>query len=377
MLKIALLGQLAITRGTAEPLDLATRKAGALLAVLALTPGFPRSRDHVASLLWGGTTDDKARNSLRQCVFVLRRALGPDAGTLALRGDALWLEPDGVDVDVVAFEGLARGGTRPDLEAAAALMRGDLLEGFSLAEPAFDDWLADQRERLRAAAIDVSTRLLRVQEAAGDAQDAIHTALRLLRLDPLQEAVHRTLMRLYARLGRRGEALRQFRVCADVMARELGVAPEAETEYLRQEILVDDDADSVLARDGEPARAGDQCAILVVEDDPVSREMLRGVLSTAGYRVAVAADGREALVQLGRQRFDLVISDITMPRLDGLSLLEATRRHGRPVPTVLVTAGLAEELEVRALELGARDYLRKPISRDVLLLRVANVLARP
>jgi len=91
----------------------------------------------------------------------------------------------------------------------------------------------------------------------------------------------------------------------------------------------------------------------------------------------VAADGREALVQLGRQRFDLVISDITMPRLDGLSLLEATRRHGRPVPTVLVTAGLAEELEVRALELGARDYLRKPISRDVLLLRVANVLARP
>src|SRR6185503_19576267 len=63
------------------------------------------------------------------------------------------------------------------------------------------------------------------------------TALRLLTLDPLQEVVHRTLMRLYAGLGRRGTALRQYQQCVSVLGRELGVEPEAETKQLYQEIL--------------------------------------------------------------------------------------------------------------------------------------------
>lgn len=377
MLKIALLGRLRVTRGSAESIEFPTRKAGALLAVLAMTPGTPRSRDWLASLLWGGTTDDKARNNLRQCVFVLRRALGDDADVLALRADALVLRPDAVEVDVVAIERIGAQTTPLALQGLVELVRGDLLEGIGISEPGFDDWLVGERERVRALAIDAATRLLAFQEAAGGGQDAIQTALRLLRLDPLQEAAHRTLMRLHAQLGRRGEALRQFHLCEELMSRELGVRPEPETLRLRDAILLEDESDARAKPHGDSSRSGGPSEILVVDDDPVAREMLRGVLGGAGYRVTLATDGDEGLAWLRRQRFDLVISDVIMPALDGLSLLDAAFREGSRVPTVLVTASPAEDLEVRGLARGARDYLRKPISRDVLLLRVANVLRRP
>ena len=96
------------------------------------------------------------------------------------------------------------------LEAAADLYRGDLLEGLDFRGALFEDWLMAERERLRELALDALARLLAYQRSAGLAEPALQTALRLIALDPLQEAVHRTLMRLYAQLGRRGAALRQY-----------------------------------------------------------------------------------------------------------------------------------------------------------------------
>jgi AAA ATPase domain/Bacterial transcriptional activator domain len=80
-------------------------------------------------------------------------------------------------------------------------------------------------------------RLLTHQSKAAASERAIQTAVRLLGLDPLQEAVHRTLMRLYARQGRRGAALKQYQLCVDVLQRELGTAPEAEAKQLYQDLL--------------------------------------------------------------------------------------------------------------------------------------------
>src|SRR6185295_6699278 len=87
---------------------------------------------------------------------------------------------------------------------------------------------------------------------------AIQTALRLLSLDPLQEAAHRALMRLYARHGRRASALRQYQVCVEVLQRELGVEPEPETRRVYQDILQQSSMRSVLPdpRIGSPARPG-------------------------------------------------------------------------------------------------------------------------
>src|SRR5439155_25825993 len=100
-----------------------------------------------------------------------------------------------------------------------------------------EEWLRAERERLRELAIESLAKLL-AHHARTDAIDqAVQTAVRLLGLDPAQEAVHRTLMRLYARQGRRGAALRQYQACVGVLERELGLEPEAETKQLYRELL--------------------------------------------------------------------------------------------------------------------------------------------
>jgi hypothetical protein len=119
-------------------------------------------------------------------------------------------------------------------------------------EPAFEEWLLTERERLRELAVEALARLLAHHARSGAAEPAIQTALRLLMLDPLQEAVHRTMMRVYAGQGRRGAALRQYQVCLDALQRALGVEPEAETSRLYQEIL---QATSE-RRDTAPPRSG-------------------------------------------------------------------------------------------------------------------------
>src|SRR6266478_6867124 len=147
------------------------------------------------------------------------------------------LDPAVVDVDVARFEQLVADGRPEALEQIAGLYRGDLLAGLALAERPFEEWLTSERERLHELAIQALGRLLTHQQAAGAAEPAVQTGLRLLALDPLQEPVHRAVMRLYARLGRREAALRQYQLCVDALKRELSTQPEAETTQLYQQIL--------------------------------------------------------------------------------------------------------------------------------------------
>jgi predicted ATPase len=147
------------------------------------------------------------------------------------------LEPAAVEVDVVTFEKLVADGTAEALERAATLYRGELLEGVSVDEAPFEEWLLAERERLRELALEALARLLAHQSKSQATERAIQTAIRLLALDPLQEPAHRTLMRLYARQGRRSAALKQYQVCVGVLRRELGAEPEPETRRLYQDTL--------------------------------------------------------------------------------------------------------------------------------------------
>jgi TolB-like protein len=97
--------------------------------------------------------------------------------------------------------------------------------------------LVSERERLREVALESLARLLSHQTRSDEPEAALATGLRLLALDPLQEAVHRALIRIYARSGRRNAALRQYQSCVDTLRRELSVEPEAETQQLYQEVL--------------------------------------------------------------------------------------------------------------------------------------------
>jgi DNA-binding SARP family transcriptional activator len=237
-LVVNLLGGFRVTLDSGAPCALPTKKARALVAYLSVDPGRAYSRDALASLLWGERPDAQARKSLRQTIYAFRKAV-PDAGDalLLLEGEGIALNPAAIEADVPRFERLVGEGTPEALERAAALYCGDLLHGFSLDEVGFEEWLVSERARLRELAIDGLAKLLAHRVRTSETEQGIQTAVRLLALDPLQEVVHRTLMRLYARQGRRTAALRQYQMCVDVLQRELRTEPEAETKQLYQELI--------------------------------------------------------------------------------------------------------------------------------------------
>jgi len=160
-----------------------------------------------------------------------------DNRVFLIDGDLVALRPSAMDVDAVAFERLAATDSPETLEQAVAWYQGDLLEGLGVTEGPFEEWLLTERERLRELAVEALAKLLAHRSHAGEIEPAIRTALRLVGLDPLQEAAYRALMRLYAQDGRRGAALRQYQVCLGILQRELGAEPEPETKQLYREIL--------------------------------------------------------------------------------------------------------------------------------------------
>jgi DNA-binding response OmpR family regulator len=115
--------------------------------------------------------------------------------------------------------------------------------------------------------------------------------------------------------------------------------------------------------------------ILVVDDDPIMRELLRGVLERAGHDVREAADGRAGLRDLYTATPDLVILDVAMPELDGWATLERIRDLS-DVPVLMLTAREAELERVRGLQGGADDYVVKPCGHQELIARVHALLRR-
>ena len=237
-LKIFLLGGFR-AESDARPRIAVTRKKGqALLALLALRPGPGYTREALMALLWPDSSDEEARHSLRQELHELRRALAPTrTRALIVDGERIALDPDAIEVDVVKFERLSADGTPETLKRAAGLYEGELMLGIGVRESAFEDHLRSERERLRARAVGVLTRLLEHQVQRGPVDAATETALRLLAMDPTQESVHRALMKLHARSGRRAAALRQYQECVEVLQRELDVEPEPATRQLYRDIL--------------------------------------------------------------------------------------------------------------------------------------------
>ncbi len=231
-LRLSLLGGLEIAGDAAAGRPL-TRKARGMLAYLALHPRQAQSREKLAAMFWGGTAESQARTNLRQTLSSLRRALTSLNGAhLLTEGDHVALDLNGLALDVLRFEELIARSTPEDLEQAIALYKGDLLDGFSLNEEPFEEWIRSERERLRAMAVAALERLVTHYLDAQDFSRCVQVATRLLALDPLREDIHRALMRAYAAQGRLSLALKQYDICRDALRRELGVRPESESEQL-------------------------------------------------------------------------------------------------------------------------------------------------
>ncbi len=127
---------------------------------------------------------------------------------------------------------------------------------------------------------------------------------------------------------------------------------------------------------GETLEAGQAKKILLVDDDPDTLLLAGKIIGEAGYEVSAVKNGLEALKRLNSEKFDLVISDIDMPGLDGLSLLEKLDQKNIDAKVVFLTGNDKGDLEERGLELGALDYIRKPVKKEVLLLRIKNILGK-
>lgn len=115
--------------------------------------------------------------------------------------------------------------------------------------------------------------------------------------------------------------------------------------------------------------------ILVVEDDLDIQELLRNFLQEAGYDIVLANDGVEALSIFSAARFDLVLLDVMLPKIDGFAVCELIRKQSK-VPIIILTALNSEEEQIRGLDLQVDDYITKPFSMPVLIRKIAAVLRR-
>ncbi|HET6675696.1 MAG TPA: sigma-54 dependent transcriptional regulator [Nitrospiraceae bacterium] len=116
--------------------------------------------------------------------------------------------------------------------------------------------------------------------------------------------------------------------------------------------------------------------ILVVDDEQSMRDVLSIMLKRAGYGVTVASDGEEAIEHIHKELFDLVITDLRMPKVDGLEVLKAVKASSPETVVLVITAFASAESAVEAMKHGAYDYLTKPFQVDEVQLIIRNALER-
>ena len=229
IVRLRLIGQMEAWTLASESILPTGRKTRALFAILALSAPRPVLRGRLAELLWSRRPEEQARASLRQEIHRLLEALDPvGSQVLAISRDHLALRPGAVWVDV--DEVLRTSVAQP---AALGLLDGVLLEDLDGVDPAFDVWLAGERERLSDGARQLAETLLRDHS---EAEAIIPAAQQLLSIDRTHEGAWRALMRAFAARGERGLAIQAFERCRAVLADQLSAQPSAETQRLVAEI---------------------------------------------------------------------------------------------------------------------------------------------
>jgi predicted ATPase/DNA-binding SARP family transcriptional activator len=260
-----------------------TRKSLALLIYLALGSGSDR-RDRLVNLFWPDSDPVHGRAVLRRTLSALKSILPDgilvsDRDTIGLRVDRLWVDArEFRELLKLAYEQTTPGEVacdrcEPLLERAVALYQADFMEGFSLpGSYTYDEWQFFTADTLRREVIDSLQRLVAALETQNDLERALLHAHRWLALDRQDEAVHRDLMRLYARAGQRSAALRQYHECVAVLQDQLGVKPQPATTSLYRSI----ESGQVTFTALDPGHAALPAHSTAVIPAPVSTSQLTG-----------------------------------------------------------------------------------------------------
>ena len=243
-IRVFLLGRSEIARGEhiLRDADWTRRKAAALFQRVALERRL--TKDQAIDFLWRDADPDAGANNLYRTLHALRQTLDTTLG--AGSADAILTFEDGVLalcestwVDVQQFQQLASASPADSLaqraekfEQALALYVGDLLP-----DDLYSDWLQTPRDTLRRLYRETILALVAHYRETRDSARMMTLLTQLLAHDPADEFAHRALMRAYALAGRRHDALRQYQLCLDALAKELDVPPEPETSALYSQIL--------------------------------------------------------------------------------------------------------------------------------------------
>jgi DNA-binding SARP family transcriptional activator len=224
VLYIELLGRVRVSTGTERrPLKL-TRQCATELADEAVN----RGRANLSSAIWrlqralrSGAAPPLSIGSMGDIGFDLDAPIWLDSESFEQALTPAFASP-GVPLDEPVFSGV---------QQALQLYRGDYMPGW------YDDWILAQRERLHALRFRGKLRLLEHFEASGAFDTAIACGLELLQMDALRETVHRSLMRIYARNGEPAKVVAQYRMLKDLLEKELGVRPSAQTQALYRSLM--------------------------------------------------------------------------------------------------------------------------------------------
>lgn len=358
------------------------RKAKTLVKLLALQPRLQPGqqqmhREELIELLWPGLDSEQGLNNLHKALHAARRALEPGlsaggASRFLQMRDQLVILQGGVSVDVAEFEALAeevlKTGNRESVEGALALYQSDLLP-----EDLYEDWTAVRREQLRAQREQLLLRLAAMCEAAGDSTKAIETYKWLISANQCNETAHRGLMRLYAAAGQRYLAVEQFKICADVLRRELEAEPEAATLSVYQSVLTGAGEARTSATPGAVVRPAEQRDPIPQPSRPRNRPLrmwyailgaaLVGLTALAAYRflpktAAVQFIAIMPLTTAGESpELDYLADGITESVINDLSRLPQVRVMARTTVYRYRARGLdpmvaAAEMKVHAVMTG-------------------------
>jgi DNA-binding SARP family transcriptional activator/predicted ATPase len=262
VLQVRLLGQFRLTVDD-QPVDRpTTARLQSLLAYLLLHAGAPQSRASLAFAFWPDASEANARNNLRQLLHQLRQALpDPDRYLRADANSVQWTGDSSFSLDVAVFdkavaeaEQAGRAGDAAarlaGLERAVAICQGPLLPS------CYDDWIGPARERVTERCKDAVAALVGLLEQQREYASATTHVRHWLEHDPLDERAHRWLIRLLALGGDRAGALQAYRRCVDVLKRELGAEPAAETVRVYERIRDAPETGAAVPEGGEDAPAG-------------------------------------------------------------------------------------------------------------------------
>jgi DNA-binding SARP family transcriptional activator len=229
-----------------------THTTQALLAYLVLQRHRKHPRKLLAGMLWGDTSEERAQAALRTALWRLRQVLEPEGtarGTYLTgqardvgfnRASKYWLDIEIFENQIAALLNCPVSAMYADdallLEETLALYTADLLEGF------YEDWVISERERLYHLYLNGLQHLMLYYRQNNQHEKSLECGRKILQYDPLQEAVHREMMALYAEIGQRALAIRQYEICRTSLTSELHIQPMDETQALYAHLLADENA---------------------------------------------------------------------------------------------------------------------------------------